>query len=96
MCHRPDALHDVRKGGAGGFTTAFFHRPDELEDEVRDSGLRPDVLYAVEGPAGFFPDFDERWEDERRREDMLRIAEGLETEPYVLGASPHLLIVAGR
>lgn len=83
-------------GGAGGFTTAFFHRPDELEDEVRESGLSPRVLYAVEGPAGYFPDFDERWADERQRGDMLRIAEALETEAYLLGASPHLLIVAGK
>lgn len=82
--------------GAGGFTTAFFHRPEELEDEVRESGLSAVALYAVEGPAGYYPDFDERWADERQRENILRLAEALETERYLLGASPHLLIVAKK
>jgi hypothetical protein len=81
--------------GAGGFTTAYFHRPDELTDEVRESGLSLEVLYAVEGPAAYYPDFDERWSDERQRADIRRIAEALETEEYLLGASPRLLLVAG-
>jgi len=82
--------------GAGGFTTAFFHRPEELEDEVRESGLSVTELYAVEGPAGYYPDFDERWADERQRENILRLAEALETERSLLGASPHLLMVAEK
>jgi ubiquinone/menaquinone biosynthesis C-methylase UbiE len=82
--------------GAGGFTTAFFHRPDELKVEVRESGLSLDVLYAVEGPAAYYPDFDERWADERKRRDLLRIAEAMETEECLLGASPHLLLVARK
>jgi hypothetical protein len=55
-----------------------------------------DVLYAVEGPAAYYPDFDERWADERQRRDMLRVAEALEAEECLLGASPHLLLVARK
>jgi hypothetical protein len=41
-------------------------------------------------------DFDERWSDPRRRGDMLRVARLLESEPALLGLSPHLLAVARK
>ena len=34
------------------FTTAYFHRPDELGAEVLDAGLALDGLYGLEGPGG--------------------------------------------
>lgn len=80
----------------GAFTTAYFHRPDELCDEVARAGLKVDAVYAVEGLAGFFPDFDCRWADPRQRDDILRIAEQLESEPSLLGATPHLLAVGHK
>ena len=42
------------------------------------------------------PDFDERWNDVQRRAGMLRIAEMVESEPSLLGMSPHILAVARR
>ena len=46
--------------------------------------------------AGFLPDFDRRWADPRQRRDMLHIAEQLELEPALLGATPHLLAVGRK
>ena len=82
--------------GAGGFTTAYFHRPDELRDELREAGFALEGLFAVEGFAGFLPDFEKRWEDPRQRSDMLRVAEAFEAEENLLGASPHLLAVGRK
>jgi len=80
--------------GAGGFTTAYFHRPEELQDEASEAGFGSIALYALEGPAGFYPDFDERWADAEQRANILRLAEATEREPSLMGASPHLLLVA--
>lgn len=82
--------------GAGGFTTAYFHRPDELRDELGDAGFTLEGLFAVEGFAGFLPDFESRWEDARQRADILRVAEASESEENLLGASPHLLAIARK
>ena len=41
-------------------------------------------------------DFEERWRDPRRREDLLRIARALESEPSIQAMSAHLLAVARR
>jgi ubiquinone/menaquinone biosynthesis C-methylase UbiE len=78
------------------FTTAFFHHPDELRREVADAGLAPDHVLAVEGLAWLFQDFDARWDDPTRREQLLDIIRRLEADPTLLGASAHLLIVARK
>jgi ubiquinone/menaquinone biosynthesis C-methylase UbiE len=78
------------------FTTAYFHRPDELRAEVADAGLIVEGLYGVEGPGWLFPDISERLADPDRRDNVLQVARWLESEPSTLGISPHLLVVARR
>jgi ubiquinone/menaquinone biosynthesis C-methylase UbiE len=76
------------------FTTAYFHRPDELRAEVVGAGLILDGLYGVEGPGWLLSDGTARLEDPRRRAELLQVARLLESEPSVLGISAHLLVVA--
>jgi ubiquinone/menaquinone biosynthesis C-methylase UbiE len=76
------------------FTTAYFHRPDELGAEVLDAGLILDGLYGIEGPGWLLLDVVARLADARRRADLLRVARLLEAVPSVLGLSAHLLVVA--
>jgi SAM-dependent methyltransferase len=76
------------------FTTAYFHRPDELQAEVEAASLEVVDIIGVEGLAGLLPGLDERWEDETDRETILWSARVVETEPSLLGLSPHLLVVA--
>jgi ubiquinone/menaquinone biosynthesis C-methylase UbiE len=78
------------------FTTAYFHRPEELAAEVRAAGLALDGLYGIEGPGWILSDVAVRMSDPRRRETLLAVARMLETEPAVLGNSAHLLAVARR
>ena len=88
-----DGQHRNPSGEFDYFTTAYFHKPVELEAEVRDAGFADVTVYGLEGPAWLFPDIDERWADEARRERMMAILRRLETEPELLGASGHLLAV---
>ena len=76
------------------FTTAYFHRPDELRAEVLDAGLILEGMYGLEGPGWLFPDVTARLADPRRRADLLRVARQFESEPSLLGVSAHLLVVA--
>jgi SAM-dependent methyltransferase len=78
------------------FTTAYFHRPEELAAEVRAAGLALDGVYGLEGPGWILPDVAERMGDADRRASLLRVARMVETEPSVLGSSAHLLAVAQR
>jgi ubiquinone/menaquinone biosynthesis C-methylase UbiE len=76
------------------FTTAYFHRPDELRAEVLSAGLILEGLYGIEGPGWLLSDVDARLADPRRRADLLQVARLLESEPSILGVSAHLLVVA--
>jgi ubiquinone/menaquinone biosynthesis C-methylase UbiE len=78
------------------FTTAYFHRPDDLGKEVEAAGLSLKGVYGVEGPGWILPDIAERMADPQRREALLRVARMLETESMVVGTSSHLLAVAQR
>jgi ubiquinone/menaquinone biosynthesis C-methylase UbiE len=78
------------------FTTAYFHRPEELRAEVQRAGLTVDGLYGVEGPGWILPDLADRWADPGRRAVILHVARLLEAEPSMLGCSAHLLVVARK
>jgi SAM-dependent methyltransferase len=78
------------------FTTAYFHRPEELRAEVLTAGLALDGVYGLEGPGWILSDVAERMADAHRRAALLHVARMLETEPSVLGGSAHLLAVAQR
>jgi SAM-dependent methyltransferase len=78
------------------FTTAYFHRPTELADEVREVGLGLSGLYGVEGPGWILPDISDRMAAPHRRAALLRVARMLESEPAILASSAHLLAVARR
>ena len=78
------------------FTTAFFHRPDELQAEVVSAGFACQAVLGVEGPGWILSDFDKRWADPRKREDLLRVARALEREVSIVGFSAHLLAVGTK
>jgi SAM-dependent methyltransferase len=91
-----DGIHENRTGKLELFTTAKFHRPDELAAEVRAAGFSMLSIVGLEGPGRLFADFNERWQDPRRRDDLLRIARALESEPSIQAVSAHILAVARR
>jgi SAM-dependent methyltransferase len=78
------------------FTTAYFHRPEELATEVEAAGFTLDGVYGLEGPGWILPDVAERMGDATRRASLLQVARMVETEPSVVGTSAHLLAVAQR
>jgi hypothetical protein len=71
-------------------------RPTNLRADVLTAGLLIDGLYGIEGPGWMFPDITARLSDPRRRADLLRIARTLESEPWTLSMSAHLLVVAHK
>jgi ubiquinone/menaquinone biosynthesis C-methylase UbiE len=91
-----EGVHQNNTGKLDYFTTAYFHRPSELESEVTAAGFSTVSVLGIEGPGWLLADFDSRWGDPRRREDLLQAARALEAEPSIQGASAHLLAVARR
>lgn len=78
------------------FTTAYFHHPSELGEEAAAAGLDAVEVVGVEGVAGWFGGVFDRWDDPADRESILFAARASESEPSLLGASAHLMMVARR
>jgi SAM-dependent methyltransferase len=100
---RPIVERDLREGQHRNpervphwFTTAYFHHPSELSDEAADAGLSCVEVVGVEGVAGWFRTAIEEWDDAASRDAVLFAARATESDPAVLGASAHLLLVAQR
>jgi ubiquinone/menaquinone biosynthesis C-methylase UbiE len=89
-----EGRHRNPDGRPDWFTTAFFHRPDELADELRAAGFELDALVAVEGVGAFAREPGTWLDDPGRRETLLRAIRRVESEPSLLGASPHVLAIA--
>jgi ubiquinone/menaquinone biosynthesis C-methylase UbiE len=73
----------------GWFTTAYFHRPEELVAEANEAGLGDIRMFAVEGPAWMVEDIDDI-------EAQLESARAIETEPTLMSATSHILVVGQR
>jgi ubiquinone/menaquinone biosynthesis C-methylase UbiE len=77
---------------ASAFTTAYFHRPEELAGEVEQAGFELEGLFGVEGPGWLLVDRG----DAKTQENILRVAREVEQEPTVIGTSAHLLAIGRK
>jgi SAM-dependent methyltransferase len=88
-----DGQHRNPSNEPNWFTTAFFHHPDELEDEAAEAGLDVLALLGVEGLAGWLVELGRSWSDPRRRERILYSARATESEASLRGLSAHMVLV---
>ena len=93
---RRDGRHRNPTGDPAYFTTAYFHRPDELAVECTEAGLAHVVTLPVEGPGWLLGDLQARLADEPRRAVLLGALAAIEGESSLLGVSAHLLAIARR
>ena len=86
--------HRNHTNQAAYFTSAYFHRPEELAAEVRESGFADRQIFAVEGPVWSTSHFGEAWDDPTQRKTLMEFLSLIEREPSAHGASAHLVAVA--
>ncbi len=89
-------VHVNATGKPEYFTTAFFHRPEEIRSEMEDAGLVVEDVLAVEGPAWIADRLAADIADLRSREAILAALRKVEKEPAILGASAHILAVGRK
>ena len=91
-----EGQHRNPTGKPEWFTTAYFHLPAELRNEATNAGFSVETLVGIEGPGWVLPDLDSWLEDPTRRSTLLDTIKRVETEPSLLGASAHILVVGRR
>jgi len=75
------------------FTTAYFHRAEELAAELTSAGLTDVEVLPVEGPLFWAPGIQDRLADPTQRELILEVLETMEQDPALRAATAHLLAV---
>lgn len=78
------------------FTTAHFHRPEEMAAEVSEAGFEELQMLSIEGPVWSAAQFREAWNDAEQRQSLMTFLSTIEKEPSLLGATGHLMAVARR
>ncbi len=72
----------------------FTHWPNELENEVKESGFEDVSIHAIEGFGYCLRNHN--WDNENLRQKLLKAIELIETEPSVLGISSHLMAIGEK
>lgn len=83
--------HRNPTGNPEYFTTAFFHHPQELNDEIANAGFRFEAMLAIEGPVRIMVNFAQSWAKPEMREKLLRLTRLTEAEPTLWGVSAHIM-----
>ena len=88
--------HENPTGNPRWFTTAYFHRAEELAAEAVEAGLEVRETVGVEGIAHWLKHLDARWDDAADREVILQSVRATEHEPTLAGLSSHFITVAAH
>ncbi len=78
------------------FTTAYFHRPEELEAEISSAGFTVLDNLAIQGPGWLTTGLEERMGDSEARERLLELVRKLEREPSLAGVSQHFMVIGRK
>jgi SAM-dependent methyltransferase len=81
-------------GDPRSFTTSYFHRPEDLADEVRDAGLELREFVAVSGGVKLLPGLSQLLDSQESRDQVLSVLRLLEAEPSLIGLSQNFVAIA--
>jgi ubiquinone/menaquinone biosynthesis C-methylase UbiE len=91
-----DGQHRNNTENLDYWTTAYLHKPDELKEEVTQSGLRLEDIFAIESFGWLIPNFQEKWRDEVYHNLLLRTIRVVEKDASLMGVSAHIMAVATK
>ena len=85
-------IHNPPASWPGILPEAFFHKPDELMEEVKEAGFTNAKLFAVEGMVWFDSKYFESRSDPEKKAAMMDLLKATEEDPGLLAFSPHIMI----
>ena len=91
-----DGQHRNPKGILEYFTTAYFHRPEELREEMIEAGFKFQKLLAVDGFGWLLSDFNNKWEDSSYQGLLLESIRAIEEENTIIGISAHIMGIGAK
>lgn len=78
------------------FTTSFFHHPNELIQEHIEAGFQLVELFSIEGLLCLLGNIEENINDSEKCKLILSFMREIEKESSLIGASPHIMVIAKK
>lgn len=91
-----DGMHLPSEKIPGLFTKAFFHEPQQLEQELIAQGFQIRDTIAVEGMTWLDKDFFVSLAVKEKKKTLLKLLQRTEKNRYLLPFSPHFVVVASK
>ena len=91
-----DGQHRNNTENLDYWTTAYLHKPDELKEEVIQSGLKLEDIFAIDSFGWLIPNFQEKWQNNDYRDLLLRTIRVVEKDTSLTGISAHIMGVATK
>jgi ubiquinone/menaquinone biosynthesis C-methylase UbiE len=85
-------LHNPPENMPGILPQAYFHRPQQLRDEIEEAGLTYLNTYAVEGMIWMDKNYFESRGDDKRKAALMELLKVTENDQALLALSPHMMI----
>jgi ubiquinone/menaquinone biosynthesis C-methylase UbiE len=89
-------IHLNETGHPEYFTTAFFHTPVQIKNEIIKSDLKFEKLVAIESVGWIVDDFDEISKNERYMNKIQGIVNIVESNEDLISMSPHIMAIARK
>ncbi len=89
-------IHNPPANWPGILPEAFFHKPQELTEEVYEAGFNNLKLFAVEGMVWLDSKYFESRSDPGKKEAMMALLKSTEENRELLSLSPHLMVAGGK
>ena len=78
------------------FINSYFHNPNELCQEIEQSGFLFEDIIAVTGFGSTIPEVNEKLKDDNYRKTLLDTIRLVEREPSLMGISSHFLGIGSK
>lgn len=75
---------------------SHFHLPEELKAEIESAGFGDTDIRGVVGPCWMIRNLDEAWQNDDKRESIMRIVRLCEKEESIMGLSGHILSISKK
>lgn len=78
------------------WTTAYLHRPEELQNEIVEAGFKSEKLLAIDSFGWLLPIFDDKWRRRKYKNLLLQSIRSIEEENSIIGMSAHIMVIARK
>jgi ubiquinone/menaquinone biosynthesis C-methylase UbiE len=75
---------------------AFYHKPQELKEEIEEAGFSYVDTFAVEGIVWLEKNYFDTWYNQQKKKTILELLKITETDKNLLALSPHMMIAAKK